>query len=198
MSKRAGRDFINRFLAQYPGYETEELDLASADLPEPSYRYFKGRCELVSGPEYDALSDEEKADVDRINALCAQFQAADVYVIASPMWSLSFPSRLKQYLDCILLNQRVIRIDDKQVTGLLCDKPREMVYIQSSGGVYPKMIDFKFNYGINYIRDLFKYLGVKHFYKILIQGTDMADVGPQKAVDEARCDFDDTLEKIRG
>lgn len=198
VSKKQGRDFVNRFVARFPDYTVEELDLYAEDLPEPSYRYFKGRCELVSGPEYDALSAQEKEAVDRINALCTQFQAADCYVFASPMWSLNIPSRLKQYLDCILLNQRVICIDEKQVQGLLSDKPREMVYIQSSGGVYPKLVDFKFNYGVNYVHDLFRHLGIAHFYKIFIQGTDMEDVGPEEAVCHAQEDMDDVLEKIKG
>lgn len=198
VSKKAGRDFVNRFIAQYPDYQVEELDIYSENIPEPDYRFFTGRCDLISGPQYDVLEAADKESVDRINQLCTQFQAADAYVIAAPMWSLSFPSRLKQYIDCIMLNNRVIRITDKEVCGLLNDKPREMVYIQSSGGIYPKIIDWKFNYGVNYFHDLFKNLGIKHFYKIFIQGTDMSNVGPEKAICEAREDIDEVLEKICG
>jgi FMN-dependent NADH-azoreductase len=196
VSKRAGREFIDRLLNATPDYTVEELDIATADIPEPNHRFFKGRVDLVSGPEYDALPEADKDAVDRMNELCTQFLAADVYVIATPMWSMSFPSRLKQYVDCIMLNNRVIRLTDEKAEGLLCDKCRKMVYIQSSGGVYPKIIDFKFNFGVHYFQDVFKALGMKKFYKILVQGTDMASIGPEKALAEAQEDFDEVLEKV--
>lgn len=196
VSKQAGRAFIGRFVAENPDYMVEELDLASVCLPEPSYKYLEGRIELVSGPEYDALSEQDKAAVDRINELCTQFEQADAYVIASPMWSLSFPSRVKQYLDCILLNNRLFRLTDTSITGLLGDKPRKMVYIQSSGGIYPKIFYGQLNYGVRYFHDLFKFLGVKEFYKILIQGTDMQNVGKSAALAEASEDFECVLSKM--
>jgi FMN-dependent NADH-azoreductase len=195
-SKQAGRAFTGRFITDNPDYTLEELDLPTADIPEPSHRYFTGRVELVSGAEYDILSEQDKHAVDRINELCTQFQSADAYVIASPMWSLSFPSRLKQYLDCIMLNNRLIRLTDTGVEGLLCDKPRKMVYIQSSGGIYPKIFYSQLNYGVKYFHDIFKYLGIKEFHKILIQGTDMASVGKEKALSCASEDFECVLKKM--
>jgi FMN-dependent NADH-azoreductase len=195
-SKQAGRAFVGRFITDNPDYTLEELDLPTADIPEPIHRYFKGRCELVSGPEFDVLSEDDKLVVNRMNDLCTQFQSADAYVIAAPMWSLSFPSRLKQYLDCIMLNNRLIRLSDDGVKGLLCDKPRKMVYIQSSGGIYPKIFYSKLNYGVKYFHDIFKYLGIKEFHKILIQGTDMSNVGKDKALACAAEDFECVLKKM--
>lgn len=196
ISKRASRSFVTRFLEKHPDFSLEELDLYSADLPEPTHRCFTGWCELISGEGYEALGEEEKMDVDEMNRLCEQFQSADAYVIASPMWSLSFPSRFKQYLDCIMLNNRLIRLSPQGVDGLLDDKPREMVYLQSSGGIYPKAIDWKFNYGANYVHDLFRRLGVKKVYRLYVQGTDMTDVGPEKALCEAQEDIDCVLGKF--
>ena len=196
VSKKAGRLFLNRFLSVNPGYAVEEIDVNTANLPEPNYRFFKGWVELVSGPEYEALSEQEREAADEIARLCDQFLSADLYVIAAPMWSMSFPSRLKQYVDCVMLNHKTIELSRQKARGLLCDKTRKMVYIQSSGGIYPKIIDWKFNYGVNYFHDLFKSLGIREFHKILIQGTDMTDVGPEKAMEAAAPDFDEVLEKI--
>lgn len=195
-SKQAGRAFVGRFITENPDYQLEELDLYTTFLPEPSQRCFTGRVELVSGEEYDALSQPDRESVDRMGELCTQFQSADAYVIASPMWSLSFPSRLKQYLDCILLNNRLIRITPGGIRGLLDDKPRKMVYIQSSGGIYPKILYGALNVGVKYFHDLFRHLGVRDFYKILIQGTDLPEVGKEKALAEASEDFECVLNKM--
>lgn len=197
-SKQVGRRFVNSLMERCPDCSVDELDLYTADIPELSPLYFKGWVELVSGPEYDSLNASDKEAVDRINSLCNQFLLADITVIAAPMWGMSFPSRLKQYFDCIMLNNKVIRLTPQKAEGLLGGKPRQMVYIQSSGGIYPKLVDFKFNYGVNYVHDIFKRLGVKNFSKILVQGTDMVDVGRDKAIAEAQDEFDCALDKVSG
>jgi FMN-dependent NADH-azoreductase len=112
------------------------------------------------------------------------------------MWSLSFPSILKQYLDCIMLNNRLISLTDKGVNGLLGDRTRKMVYIQTSGGVYPKLLYGQLNFGVRYFHDIFKFLGIKDFTPILVQGTDMQSVGVDKALSEAADDFDDAVNKV--
>lgn len=195
-SKTVGREFVNRFISQNSEYQLEELDLYNEDIPEVNHRLFPGRAEPVSGEDYNALSEQEKSMVDRINALCDQFLSADTYVIAAPMWSLSFPSRLKQYLDCIILNNKVIKVSPEEVKGLLHDKERKMVYIQSSGGVYPKILDWKTNYGIEYVQDIFKFLGIKKFEKILVEGVDMPSVGREEAIKRASKDIEKVVNKL--
>lgn len=196
VSKQAGRAFVDRFLSENPDYTVEELDLPTASLPQPNQHCFTGRCSLVGGPELDTLSETDRMAVQRMNELCTQFLSADVYVIASPMWSLSFPAWLKQYIDCIMLNGRLLRITTGGVCGLLDDKPRKMVYIQSSGGVYPKVLYGQLNVGVKYIHDLFRHLGIHEFHKVLIQGTDMPEIGKDKAMAAASEDFECALKSV--
>lgn len=196
VSKTVGREFVRRFLDRNREFELEELDLYNMDIPEVSPRIFTSRGSLVTGEYYERLSDHEKYLLARIENLCEQFIYADCYVIASPMWSLSFPSRLKQYLDCIILNGKLIRISSNEVEGLLGDKFRCMVYIQSSGGVYPNFPDGLFNHGVDYVHDIFTFLGVKKFYKILVQGVDDDKIGRHKALEKAYDDIGTILHKI--
>lgn len=195
-SKTVGREFVNRFLAKNSDYVVEELDLYNEDIPEVNHVIFKSRAETVSGAEYDTLSEQDKRVVDRVNALCDQFLSADTYVIAAPMWSVSFPSRLKRYVDCIILNNKVIKITPEEVIGLLNDKERDMIYIQSSGGVYPKLFGGKFNHGVDYFHDIFKFLGINKFEKILVEGVDMQDVGREEVMRRAYEDIDKIVEKL--
>ncbi|WP_032121471.1 FMN-dependent NADH-azoreductase [Clostridium amazonitimonense] len=195
-SKTIGRDFVTNFLIKNTDYMVEELDLYNEDIPEINERIIKSRAELVSSDEYNSLSPEDKKDVDRINALCSQFLNADCYVIAAPMWSISYPSRLKRYIDCIIINNKVIQISDEEVKGLLDDKERSMVYIQSSGGIYPKIFGGKFNHGIDYIHDIFKFLGLKRFEKILVQGIDMDPSSKDAAIKKAQEDIKEVIDKV--
>lgn len=195
-SKMMGRVFVDRFLAKNDNYELEELDLYNEDIPELNHKIIKARGDIVSGEEYNLLSQADKNAVDRINFLCEQFLSADTYVIAAPMWSVSFPSRLKRYIDCVIQNNKVIKITEEKVIGLLNDKEREMVYIQSSGGVYPKLLDWKLNHGVNYVHDIFKFLGIHKFEKVLIEGVDMTSVGKDKAIAKAYKDIDHVINRI--
>lgn len=195
-SKTVGRQFVNQFLSRKVEYQLEELDLYADDIPEINHRLFKTRAELVTGKEYDALSQEDKNDVDRINQLCNQFISADAYVIAAPMWSVTFPARLLRYVDCIVLNNKVIKVSPDETKGLLDDKERSMVYIQSSGGVYPKIFSGKFNHGVDYFHDIFKFLGINKFEKLLVEGVDMPDVGRDKAIKKAFDEIDGVIDKL--
>lgn len=195
-SKTVGRQFVNQFLSRKVEYQLEELDLYADDIPEINHRLFKTRAELVTGKEYDTLSQEDKNDVDRINQLCNQFISADAYVIAAPMWSVTFPARLLRYVDCIVLNNKVIKVSPEETKGLLDDKDRSMVYIQSSGGVYPKIFSGKFNHGVDYFHDIFKFLGINKFEKLLVEGVDMPDIGRDKAIKKAFDEIDGVIDKL--
>lgn len=196
VSKQAARTFIQRFLSQSPGYKLEELDLYTSDIPLPSHQHFDRQSHLVTGAAYQALNDTDQAIVDRMKDLCSQFQQADTYVISAPMWGLSFPSRLKQYLDCILLIDRLFTIDATGFHGLLSDKERHMIYVQSSGGMYPKIFYGQINYAVKYCRDIFKHLGVSTFDPILVQGTETPGIGQYQALETASQDMDDLLNRL--
>ncbi|GKX30701.1 FMN-dependent NADH-azoreductase [Vallitalea longa] len=195
-SKTVGRIFINKYKEFYPDDTIEELDLYEANIPRINYKIFTSRATIVSGEEYDKLTDEEKGQVNQINTLCDQFLRADKYVIAAPMWSIFFPSMLKQYLDCIIQDKKVINIDsvNNKVSGLLGDKKRKMIYIQSSGAKIPFFISPIMNHGPNYLHDIFKFLGIKKFDKILVDGVDDDSVGKEQAIQNATEDINDMME----
>lgn len=195
-SKTVGREFVNRFLAKNPDYELIELDICNEYVPELNYKYYKGRAELVSGEQYEKLSKEEQQAVDRIKQLSEQFVAADVYVIAAPMWSALFPARLITYIDCVIQKDKVIKINDQTVEGLLSDKKRAAVYIQASGGVFPKILSGKINHGTNYLEDIFKFIGIKDFHKLMVEGTGKDEIGIEGAEEKAFEEMDKIIKKI--
>lgn len=192
-SKTIGRIFVNKI--KDLGIVTE-IDLYDIYIPEINYKYFDSRATLVSGEKYLELSEEEQNDVNVIEELANQFLEHDIYVIATPMWGISFPSKLKQYFDCIDINGKAISINDKEVKGLLNDKERHLVYIQSSGGDYPQIIARMVNHGLTYFKDVFRFLGMKGFYPVLIEGTEMSNIGKEKAMEKAIDQLDKIVKKI--
>ncbi|WBW96709.1 FMN-dependent NADH-azoreductase [Oceanirhabdus sp. W0125-5] len=185
-SKTVGREFINAFLEKNNDFELKEIELYDINIPRLHYKYFKGRNEIVDEQVYDKLSEDEKKEVARIVELAKEFKDADFYVIAAPMWSLLFPAPLKEYLDCIIQQDITIKIEPNDIRGLLDDKCRTMVYIQSSGGPVPWLLERKINHGGTYLKDIFKFLRIKHFHEIFVDNTQFTEEQEHKAVEKGK------------
>lgn len=101
-SKTVARKFINKFMEKNKDFEVEEIDLYKEHIPRLEYQYFEKRNSIVSEENAKNLDDKDRKELTKIRNLCDQFVNASVYVIAAPMWSLSFPAPLKEYIDCII------------------------------------------------------------------------------------------------
>lgn len=189
--QRGARIFLNCFLEQHPDYLVEEINLFEDEIPQPNDHHFLSRAELINGDRFQQLNETDQHIVNRMQQLCDQFKSADRYVIAAPMWTLSFPYKLKQYIDCLILNDQTISISPKGVKGLLHTKKRKAIYIQSSADMYPfKMISLpligqRVNHGISYIYDVFRFLGIECIEPLLIQGTEIDEGGVELALAKA-------------
>ena len=195
-SKTVARAFISEFVNRYPEFEVKELDLYKEHIPRLEYKYFEKRSCLVSEEAFNKLSKEDQEEVHKIVKLCDEFKEADVYVIAAPMWSLSFPAPLKEYLDCVIQDGKTIQISEDKINGLLDDKVRGMVYIQSSGAKIPWGLGMILNKGIHYVESTVKAMGIKRFKELLVDGTGTTEEEKQKAIDRALERIDDAIYDI--
>ena len=196
-SKTEGRAFVSRFLEEHNDFKLEEIDLYDVNIPRLQYRYFEKRNTLINEDARNDLNEKDKKDVEKIISLCDQFRSADVYVIAAPMWSLSFPAPLKEYLDCIVQDDKTIKVTESKLEGLLNDRPRSVVYIQSSGANIPWILRPVFNKGLNYVEDIMKAMGIKQFKELLVVGTGFTEEERKEAIDKAIEEIDDVIKHIK-
>ena len=145
---------------------------------------------------FNKLNEKGQEEVHQIVKLVDQFKEADMYVIAAPMWSLSFPAPLKEYIDCVIADGKTISINEDKVEGLLNDKIRGMVYIQSSGGPVPWILKMVMNKGLNYVEDIMKVAGIKRFEELLVDGTGFTEEEKQKAIEKALEKIDSVISEV--
>ncbi|WP_346921046.1 FMN-dependent NADH-azoreductase [Clostridium sp. UBA7339] len=195
-SKTVGRAFVNKFLEKHKEFILEELDLYQCHIPRLEYEYFEKRNCMIKEEDFSKLNEKQQEEVHKIVKLVEQFKEADLYVIAAPMWSLSFPAPLKEYIDCIVMDGKTIKISENKMEGLLNDKPRAMVYIQSSGAPIPWMLRSIFNKGLDYVRDIMKYIGIKKFEELLVDGTGFTEEERREAIEEANKEVNKLIEEI--
>lgn len=195
-SKIVGRELVNRFLVRHTDFELDELDLYKCHIPRLEYEYFEKRNCMIKEEDFNKLNQNQQEEVHKMVKLADQFKEADLYVIAAPMWSLSFPSPLKEYIDCVVMEGKTIHIEKDNVEGLLNDKQRGMVYIQSSGGSIPWYLKMVMNKGLNYVHDIMKFIGIKRFEELLVDGTGTTDDEKVDAIQRAMSKIDDVLGEV--
>lgn len=196
-SKTVARVFINKFLEKYKDFKVEEVDLYKDHIPRLEYQYFESRNCIINEEDAKKLPQKEQDEVRRIRELCEQFASADMYVIAAPMWSLSFPAPLKEYIDCVVQVGKTISFEDgKMPKGLLADKYRALVYIESAGGNIPWVLDSIMDKGENYIKSIMKVLGIKKVKQLKVDDTGTTEEDRQKAIDKAENDIKNILDKL--
>ena len=196
-SKTVARNFINRFLEKNTDFQVEEIDLYKEHIPRLEYQYFEHRNCVIDENDANKLDSKDQKEIQRIRELCDQFISANVYVIAAPMWSLSFPAPLKEYIDCIMQNEKTIKFEGKKIEPLLNDKPRTMVYIQSSGANIPWVLRPIMNKGLNYVEDVIKFMGIKKFDELLVDGTGYTEEEKQEAINKACEKIDDIIDSMK-
>ena len=196
-SKTVARKFINSFLEKHNGFKVEEVDLYKEHIPRLEYQYFEDRNCVISEEAAKKLPEKDQKEIRRIRELCDQFISAEMYVIASPMWSLSFPASLKEYIDCIVQANKTISFEKgKKPKGLLDDKKRALVYIQSSGGNIPWALDPIMDKGENYIAKIMKTIGIKHVQELKIDGTGTTEEERENAIKKAEEKIDTIMVDI--
>ena len=182
-SKMVARKFINKFLERNGDFKVEEVDLYKEHIPRLEYQYFKDRNSVITEEDAKKLPEKDQKEIRKIRDLCDQFISAQMYVIAAPMWSLSFPAPLKEYIDCIVQEEKTISFEKgKKPKGLLDDKERAVVYIQSSGGNIPWILDPIMDKGENYVAQIMKAMGIKNVQELKVDATGTTEEERENAI----------------
>ncbi|MDO4572771.1 MAG: NAD(P)H-dependent oxidoreductase [Clostridia bacterium] len=195
-SRTVGRKLVNAILQKDTDILLEELDLYNRHIPQLKGCYFESRSAVVSAAVREKLSAEEQREVETIEALCDQFRDADIYVLAAPMWSLSFPAPLKEYIDCVVQAGKTIEFEGDKPHGLLGNKHRVFIYVQSSGASIPWMLRPALNRGLNYIRDIIRFMGVACFEELLVDGTGTTEDERREAIRQAEAQIDGLVSRL--
>ncbi|HEU4964263.1 MAG TPA: FMN-dependent NADH-azoreductase [Bacilli bacterium] len=187
-SLSVGQAFLEAYRAANPGDNIVELDLYNTDLPEIDTDVFGAWGKLAQGEAFDQLSDEEKRKAGRISELTEQFVGADKYVFVTPMWNLSFPPRLKTYIDSICIAGKTFKYTEQGPQGLMTGKAA--VHIQSRGGNYSEGPAKEFEYGDRYLRAILNFIGIRDIQGVYVEGhaaePNRAEEIKQAAIDEAK------------
>jgi len=119
----------------------------------------------------EPLTHEENEVLERMNKVLVQFKSANKYLIVMPLHNFNIPSKLKDYMDNILIARETFKYTENGSVGLLKDG-RSMVVIQASGSLYTNDDWYtEVEYSYKYLKSMFNFLGIEDFKILRVQGT---------------------------
>ena len=150
--------FVEMYKKNHPEDEIITLDLykEGIDFLRPQ------DLDSVFGPK------TEESKQHPVLKYAYQFQEADKYIFAAPMWNLSMPAILKAYLDYVSVTGITFRYTAQGPQGLLENK--KAIHITARGGVYERS---EVEMGDCYLRTLLNFFGVYDISTIAIEGLDV-------------------------
>ena len=186
-SSRVAEAFVAAYCRTHSGDTVEPLNLYTAEVPAFLAPQAKAKHAIMAG---QAPKDESEAAWAPVLKTIHHFKSFDKYVLSSPMWNLSIPYRLKQYIDVIVQPSLTFSHSPQAgYAGLVTGKP--LMLILARGGVYGSGNPCEtFEFQESYLRCIFGFIGFTDIRAIRIQGTlqnrpEQVEADTRKAIEAA-------------
>ena len=168
------------------------LNLYIEDIPELTAETLPVFNGAYSGEGKDAeLSKGAQHFLARNAELLEQFKAADRVIIAMPMHNFTVTSRLKDYLDNIIVPGQTFQYTREGPQGLMSG--HKALLVQSSGSVYSTGPLAPWEQSYPFLRTVFGMLGFDSTDIVRAEGTTDPNIGPDVAVERACTELEQKL-----
>ena len=177
-SRTIAQDFIETWRRDHPGTVVVERDVGSDPLPHITAE----KMGAIMTPA-DKRTAQQATAVSHADGLIEEVEAADVIVLAAPMYNFSIPSTLKAWIDHIARAGRTFGYTEKGPVGLL--KGKKVFVVTARGGVYSEGPAKPFDFQEPYLRGMLGFLGLSDVTFVHVEGLavspDSAAAGLAKA-----------------
>lgn len=164
------RTVLDNFLSLLPAQEKVLRHDLLAD-PAPIFTATSQRAYVKRDFMGQTLDEVERASLQPFDRLIADALAADVLVLAFPLYNFSVPAAIKAYFDAIMFNNHTFRVGPAkgQYGGLMTAK--KALALSSAGGDYDRP-PFK---GMDFVTPLvnaqFRFMGFSEIEVVLAEAT---------------------------
>lgn len=175
VSRQLTRQFIAQWKAAHPEDAITVRDLAVNPVPHLDATLLGGWMK----PE-DQRDGTEQAALERSNLLTDELLAADVVVLAAPMYNFAIPSTLKAWFDHVLRAGVTFKYGETGPQGLLTGK-RAFV-LTARGGLYTGS---SLDHQEPYLRQVLGFVGIHDVTFIHAEGLNMGGEFSEKGLNQA-------------
>ncbi|MFC5448573.1 FMN-dependent NADH-azoreductase [Paenibacillus aestuarii] len=164
--------FIEKVRELEPTAAIEKFELYGNDIPVVDDLVLGAWDKKAKGED---LNEDEQKVLTRMNHLLDNFKWANRYVFVFPLYNFNIPSKLKDYLDNVLIAKETFAYGDDGPVGLLNDG-RKVLVIQSSDAVYSKpgwYADHEFSH--KYMKMISSFVGIEDYTIVRAEGGGVYD-----------------------
>jgi FMN-dependent NADH-azoreductase len=178
-SRQIAEAFVDGWRREHPGTVVVERDVGTDPLPHITAE----KLGAVMTPA-DKRTPVQAAAVAHADELIEEVEAADVIVLAAPMYNFTVPSTLKAWIDHIARAGRTFRYTEAGPVGLLTGK--KVFVVTARGGVFSegpaKVLDFH----EPYLRGILGFLGLSDVTFVYAEGLNISPESAAAGLDKAR------------
>lgn len=178
ISRQLGTTFADKWLQNHSGGRIVTRDLAHTHLPYIELPWILGAYSDPAG------HTEEQKEALRIgDEMIAELEAAEEFLITTPMYNFAVPAKLKAWIDHIVRSGKTFRVNpDGSYTGLLTGK-KATVIIASMGLYLPGSSAESYDAEKPYLKHILGFIGVTDVKFVQAGGTYKVDRGMENRAD---------------
>ena len=176
VSRQLTAQFIANWSSANPADQIKVRDLAVDQVPHLDANLLGGWMTPA-----EQQSDAEQAALALSNLLTDELLAADVLVLAAPMYNFAIPSTLKAWLDHVLRAGVTFKYTETGPQGLLSGK-RAFV-LTARGGIYAGSIQ---DHQEPYLRQALAFVGIHDVSFIHAEGLNLGSEFMEKGLNQAK------------
>jgi FMN-dependent NADH-azoreductase len=173
-SRAVASHFLEAWRQAHPGTRVTTRDTSTIG-------HFDGATLTALMTPAEQRSPDQAGTVAAADALIAEVEAADVIVIAAPMYNFSISSTLKAWIDHVARVGRTFRYSASGPEGLL--KGKKVFVAASRGGYYSEGPSKVMDFHEPYLRGVLGFLGLNDVTFIHAEGL---NVSPEAAAEGLR------------
>ena len=175
-SRQLTQQFISQWQAAHPTDQVTVRDLALHPVPHLDANLLGGWMK----PEAQRSADEH-ASLKRSDELTDELLAADVLVLAAPMYNFAIPSSLKAWLDHVLRAGVTFKYTETGPQGLLTGK--KAYVLTARGGLYAGSTS---DHQEPYLRQVMAFVGIHDVTFIHAEGMNLGGDFQEKGLNQAK------------
>lgn len=176
VSRQLTEQFVASWRAAHPADQIKVRDLAVAQVPHLDANLLGGWMTPVA-----QQNEAEQAALALSNQLTDELLAADVLVLAAPMYNFAIPSTLKAWLDHVLRAGVTFKYTETGPQGLLSGK-RAFV-LTARGGIYAGGNQ---DHQEPYLRQVLAFIGIHDVSFVHAEGLNLGSEHMEKGLNQAK------------
>ena len=176
ISRQLTQQFISQWQAAHPADQVTLRDLALNPVPHLDANLLGGWMK----PEAQRNADEQSS-LQRSNELTDELLAADVLMLAAPMYNFAIPSTLKAWLDHVLRAGVTFKYTETGPQGLLTGK--KAYVLTARGGLYAGSTS---DHQEPYLRQVLAFVGIHDVTFIHAEGMNLGGDFQEKGLNQAK------------